>query len=99
MKMETKHVPIFDALAFRPTGISNRATVFYSNGYGASIVIGEYTYAGREGLYKIAVLKGDAEQNVLTYETPITSDVIGHLSKQEVAETLVKIQALPKATG
>ena len=34
----------------------------------------------------------------LTYETPITSDVLGHLSLDEVAATLAKIAALPEVT-
>jgi hypothetical protein len=63
----------------------------FENGYGASVVCTPYTYGGKEGLYELAVLGGDGH---LTYDTPITNDVLGYLSKQEVTEVLIKIQQL-----
>lgn len=67
-----------------------------TNGYGASVVRGPYTYGGPEGLFELAVILFDGDEWELTYETPITSDVLGHLTLEEVAETLVQIAALPR---
>lgn len=74
--------------------MSNRE--FYENGYGISIICNEYSYGGREGLYEIAVLKGDEEDYNICYDTPITSDVIGYLSSTEVKEIIEKIKSLDK---
>ena len=70
----------------------NAARVIFDNGYGASIVIGEHTYGGREGLYELAVLDKDGR---LTYETPITDDVEGYLTPEDVTILMKQIQSLP----
>lgn len=62
----------------------------FPNGYGASVVHHAYSY-GQE----MAVLKFDGDEWDLTYETPITNDVIGHLSDGEVERLLDRIKALP----
>ena len=62
----------------------------FSNGYGASVVRHRFSYGGRDGLYELAVLKnGD-----LCYETPITNDVVGHLTEEDVTDLLQQIQNL-----
>lgn len=43
--------------------------------------------------YELAVLKNGH----VCYDTPITHDVIGYLTADEVGEILEKIEALPKA--
>jgi hypothetical protein len=63
----------------------------FDNGYGASVVCTPYTYGGKEGLYELAVLDNDGH---LTYATPVTNDVLGYLSEQDVTEVLIKIQQL-----
>ncbi len=63
----------------------------FENGYGASIVCTPYTYGGKEGLYELAVFDSDGH---ITYDTPITNDVLGYLSEQDVTEVLIKIQQL-----
>lgn len=63
----------------------------FPNGYGASVIRNPFSYGGDEGLWEIAVL--DKEGN-LTYETPITNDVIGHLNDDEVIEVLKQIKEL-----
>jgi hypothetical protein len=65
--------------------------ISFDNGYGASIVKNEYSYGGREGLYELAVLDSDGK---LTYETPITSDVEGYLSEDDVTKLMEQIQNL-----
>ena len=74
------------------TGIQYLA--FYPNGYGASIVQHEFSYGNRDGLWELAVIKGTEEDWNICYETPITNDVLGHLSENEVDEILTQIEAL-----
>jgi hypothetical protein len=62
----------------------------FPNGYGASVVKAGGSYGGGEGLWELAVLKGDA----INYDTPITDDVLSWLSDQDVENTLDQIQAL-----
>ena len=69
----------------------NAARIMFDNGYGASVVVGPHTYGGEDGLYELAVL--DSNGN-LTYETPVTSDVEGYLSEDDVTKLLEQIQKL-----
>jgi hypothetical protein len=62
----------------------------FDNGYGASVVKHDYSYGGKDGLYELAVLKSDN----ICYDTPVTSDVEGYLSEDEVTELLKQIQEL-----
>ena len=68
----------------------------FANGYGASVVKGEHTYGGDEGLWELAVLKFKTDGDyVLEYSTPITEDVEGHLTDDAVEVLLDRIEALP----
>lgn len=63
----------------------------FANGYGASVLRSSYSFGGDRGLFELAVLKdGD-----ICYSTPITNDVIGYLTADEVAEYLQQIEKLP----
>ena len=64
----------------------------FDNGYGASVIRNPRSYGGDKDLFELAVL--DA-QGHLTYDTPVTDDVIGWLSEAEVQDTLAQIAALP----
>lgn len=68
-----------------------QARITFENGYGASVVKTPYTYGGDKGLYELAVLGSDGH---LTYDTPITNDVIGYLRPIDVTDVLAKIQQL-----
>ena len=83
----------FNEIEFETNEIGKRAVVSFENGYMASIVIGAYSYGGPEGLYEIAVL--DDKGNI-TYDTPITNDVIGYLNEQGVEDILLQISQLPE---
>jgi hypothetical protein len=76
----------------RPHGMGIAARIEFDNGYGASVVKGPLSYGGKHGLYEMAVLDDSGN---LTYDTPITNDVIGYLSEDEVNDYLTKIQELP----
>lgn len=65
----------------------------FANGYGASVIRTPYSYGGEEGLYELAVLRG----NSLDYTTPVTDDVEGCLSEDDVTRLLGEIEALPAA--
>ena len=68
----------------------------FANNYGASVVKGEHTYGGDEGLWELAVVVFDTNGDfILDYTTPITSDVEGHLTDDAVEELLAKVEALP----
>lgn len=67
----------------------------FPNGYGASVVRHERSYGGREGLFELAVLN---EQGNICYSTPITSNVIGWLTMEEVDQILDDISKLSGCT-
>ena len=69
----------------------NAARIMFDNGYGASVVVGPYTYGGEDGLYELGVLGSDGK---LTYDTPVTGDVEGYLSEDDVTKLLEQIQKL-----
>jgi hypothetical protein len=51
----------------------------------------EHSYGGDKGLYELAVLGKDGQ---ITYDTPITNDVIGYLRPMDVTDVMEKIQQL-----
>lgn len=98
--MQTKIRPVnnvnpttFQELKFQDHTLVGRkqCIVQFQNGYGASIVKGEHTYGGKDGLYELAVFGKDGH---ITYDTPITDDVLGYLTEQDVEDTLNKIKDL-----
>jgi hypothetical protein len=62
----------------------------FDNGYGASVLTGGIGYCNDEQPYELAVLHHDE----LCYDTPITDDVIGYLTSDEVFDLLDKIEQL-----
>lgn len=68
-----------------------QAVITFDNGYGASVVCTPHTYGGDKGLYELAVL---GKNGHITYDTPITNDVIGYLKEEEVTKILEQIQLL-----
>ena len=77
-----------------------QAIYFFENGYGISIInIKNHTgtflsYTKTETEYEIAVLKRENGSSSITYETPITDDVIGHLRIKDVYKIMKKIEKL-----
>jgi hypothetical protein len=86
----------FTDLNFQPhpsySGIQARH--FFPNGYGVSVVTFPGSYGFREGLYEVAVIKGNEDDWDLCYDTYITDDVLGHLSEQNVEDVVLKVQSL-----
>lgn len=71
-----------------------QAKHFFPNGYGVSVVRHPGSYGFFQGLYELAVLQGDEDKWELCYDTPVTSDVLGHLSEQGVEDVVLKVQSL-----
>ncbi len=68
----------------------------FPNNFGASVVRYHGSYGGDEGQWELAVIKFSDNSNSfkLTYDTPITTDVLGWLSDAVVSELLDEIKAL-----
>jgi hypothetical protein len=67
----------------------------FANGYGASVVTSPYARGGQE-LAVLRFLSDSVTDFDLAYDTPVTEDVLGHLSDGEVDWTLDQIAALPE---
>ena len=64
----------------------------FPNGYGASIIMNQFSYGARKGLWELAVLDDEGD---LCFDTPITDDVLGYLTEDDVNEILDRIEELP----
>ena len=64
----------------------------FPNGYGASVISNMFSYGGNRGLFELAVL--DKDENIC-YDTPITQDVIGFLTTENVLDILFTISNFP----
>jgi len=93
--MEMKR--IYEPIDARPLESGAVQKIYkFDNNYGASVVKGEHTYGGDEGLWELAVITFNVDGDFnLCYTTPITSDVEGHLTDDAVEELLAKVEALP----
>ena len=63
----------------------------FPNGYGASVIRHKGSYGFKSGLWELAVLDSSGD---LCYSTPITNDVIGYLTDEEVILKLNEIRGL-----
>ena len=71
-----------------------QAIEFFENGYGISCVKHDFSYGGKKGLYEIAVIKGNPKNWIITYDTPITDDVLGYLTKEDVSNVMEQVANL-----
>ena len=91
----------FKDIDFKPHSVGEglQGKIFFDNRYGVSVVrfkIGERysSYTNNEDEWELAVLFGNEKEWELTYNTPITNDVIGWLSSEDVTEIMKKVQGL-----
>ena len=67
----------------------------FENNYGASVVKRRGSYGFNKNLWELAIVYWDNDDEwFITYDTDITSDVIGYLTNAEVDELLVRISKL-----
>jgi hypothetical protein len=71
--------------------VGKKARMMFDNGFGVSVVSHTFSYGGKDGKYELAVLDSNGE---LTYETPITNDVMGYLDSNDVTRIMGDIQKL-----
>ena len=76
--------------AHEAIGFGLHARIDFSNGYGVSVVTGEYAFTDDAHPYELAVFK----DGNICYDTPITNDVIGYLTEDDVTEIMKKVQDL-----
>ena len=86
----------FDDLKFETDESTEHAHHFFDNHYGISVIRGPYTHGGRQGLYELAVLYMGPEDKYseLVYDTPVTSDVEGHLTPDDVTRLMEQVGQL-----
>lgn len=65
-------------------------TAYFKNGYGIDIVKHNGSYGRESDKWEIAIMK-DGECN---YDTPITDDVIGWLTSEEVMHYAIRVKLL-----
>ena len=63
----------------------------FSNGYGASLICHSGSYGGPKGFWELAGLGQDGS---ISYDTPITNDVIGWLTIEDAVMKLNEIKRL-----
>lgn len=82
----------FNDLVFEPHPLGGTiAHLFFDNGHGISVVCGSWFYSNGVDTYEAAVLDKEGD---IDYSTPITSDVLPYLTKDEVTEVMKQIQEL-----
>jgi hypothetical protein len=91
----------FKDIVFKPhpAGEGLHGLLFFPNGYGVSVVRfkinGRHmSYTNNDNQWELAVIFGDEKEWDITYNTPITNNVMGHLSSDEVTKIMEKIQKL-----
>lgn len=83
-----------------PAGMGGTQKVYrFPNGYGASIVRFMGSYGYDDGKWELGVVKWESDKwegddYKLTYETPITDDVLGYLTWEDVEKHLAEIKSL-----
>ena len=87
----------FQELEFKDLSNMNgiQAIVKFKNNYNASVVRHMGSYGNKQGLYELAVTKYDGDGHwSLCYDTPITDDVLGYLTEDDVTNYLIQIEQL-----
>lgn len=67
-----------------------RARIIFPNNFGVSVVRGTNTYGGPEGFWEVAVIKDYR----INYDTPVTNDVIGWCTEEDVTNIMKQVQEL-----
>lgn len=79
-------------IPYKQDGFNHRFK--FDNNYGASVIKHKFSYGYEEDLFELAVLYFEDDIPHLVYTTPITDDVIGNLTNEQVLELLERIKNL-----
>lgn len=71
--------------------VGKKSRIHFDNEFGVSVVSHTYSYGGKDGLFEVAVLDKDGN---LTYDTPVTNNVIGYLTEEDVTDIIKQVQEL-----
>lgn len=85
---EAQKLPLYLAKEYAE---AKQAKMNFENGYGISVIFGSMFYSNGIDTYEVGILK----DGILCYATPITDDVIGYITADEVTDIMRKIQELP----
>jgi len=88
MELESKR----KVLELGATAESFHEVVVFPNGRGVSILRNRGSYGGRAGLFEVAVLDSKGE---IDYSTPVTYDVLGWQTVDEVLDAMKRVHDLP----
>jgi len=83
---------VFNPFRDTVSAFDGRALMHFDNNYGVSVISGASAYSDDEHPYEVAVFFDGS----ITYDTPITDDVIGYCTEERVTEIMEAVQALPK---
>lgn len=78
---------------FAKKGVKH-AIMFFPNGYGVSVLFGKHFYSNGFDTYELAVIRKSGDGYSMAYDTPITNDVLAHLTEDEVTEIMIEVQRL-----
>lgn len=86
----------FELLKFQKKNYSNwtQAKLFFDNWYWVSVIQWYGSYTNSDDEYELAVLRWNEERFTLCYDTEITDDVLGYLSKEEVSSIINQVKSL-----
>jgi len=65
----------------------------FDNNYGLSVVSHSFSYGNKQEKFEIAIIKFNSEDDDdwnITYDTPITDDVLGYQSKGDALDVIRK---------
>jgi len=87
----------FDDIQFKPHGLGEgqHGLIFFPNGYGLSVVnyraFGGGSYTSSKDDWEVAIIYGDKDRWEITYNTPITNDVLGYQTKEDINKLIVSV--------
>ena len=84
----------FEDLGFPKGHTHLQAIATFRNGYGVSIVGGQYLYGNGVDTWELAVIKVKGDGIELVYDTGITDDVMGWLNMEQVLEVMQHVSEL-----
>lgn len=89
----------FDDIQFKSHNFGNglHGLIFFPNGYGLSVVNykspfgGGGSYTSSKDDWEVAIIKGDKDKWEITYDTPITNDVLGYQTKEDINKLILSV--------